>query len=338
MKSALSTFILIVFFICFGKAQQRPQYTQYIFNSYLLNPALSGIENYTDVKTGYRSQWTGLEGAPVTGYISVNMPLGNKFIQGDVSAFPASGGLNPSSRLYTQQYQAAEPHHGVGLTVVTDKAGAISQTNLDATYAYHLGLSSNLNLAVGVSAGFSHNVLNFSQLSAESAIDPALINVDNNQWKPDLGIGIWAYSSNYFVGISSQQILPQNLFVVNKFNVYQNKTVPHYFLTGGFKVFLSEDVTLMPSVMLKYIRPVPLTYDVNMKVSFADKLWLGGSYRHRDSGAGLVGFNLSSFVNVGYSYDFTTSALNTVSNGTHEIVIGILLNNRYNVSSAQHTF
>ncbi|MDN5284766.1 MAG: type secretion system rane protein PorP/SprF [Mucilaginibacter sp.] len=321
-----------------GKAQQRPQYTQYIFNSYLLNPALSGIENYTDVKVGYRSQWTGLEGAPVTGYLSVNAPIGNRFIQGDATAFPASGGLNPSSRLYTQQYQAAEPHHGVGLTVVSDKTGPITQTNIDATYAYHLGLSSTLNLSVGVSAGFSHNVLNTSMITTADPSDPILNNLDNNQWKPDLGIGVWAYSSNYFIGVSAQQIFPQNMYITSNYNTYQNKTVPHYFLTGGFKVFLSDDVTLIPSIMVKYIKPVPTTYDINMKLSFLDKLWIGGSYRHNDSYAALAGFNLSSFVNVGYSYDFTTSALNTVSNGTHEIVIGILLNNRYKVSSAQHTF
>src|ERR1700754_272968 len=111
-----------------GLAQQKPQYTQYVFNNYLLNPALSGIENYTDVKAGYRSQWTGLEGAPVTGYLTINAPIGKNFIQGDATAFPASGGVNPSSRLYTQQYQAAEPHHGIGLTIVSDKTGPISQT------------------------------------------------------------------------------------------------------------------------------------------------------------------------------------------------------------------
>ncbi|MDR6944448.1 PorP/SprF family type IX secretion system membrane protein [Mucilaginibacter pocheonensis] len=319
-------------------AQQRPQYTQYIFNNYLLNPALSGIENYTDVKLGYRSQWTGLEGAPVTAYLSVNAPIGKNFIQGDATAFPASGGLNPASRSYTQQYQASEPHHGIGLTIVSDKTGPITQTNIDATYAYHLGLTEKLNLSVGVSAGFSHNVLNLSQITTADPSDPIFNSLDNNQWKPDLGVGIWAYSSDYFVGISAQQILPQNLYITSKADAYQNKTVPHYFLTGGFKLFLSDDLTLIPSVLFKYIKPVPTTYDINMKMAFQDKLWFGGSYRHNDSFAAMAGFNLSSFVNVGYSYDFTTSALNTVSNGTHEIVIGILLNNRYKVSSGQHSF
>ena len=334
------TVYLIVFIACVQlvKAQQRPQYTQYIFNNYLLNPALTGIENYTDVKLGYRSQWTGLEGAPVTAYLSVNAPIGNNFIQGDATAFPASGGLNPSSRLYTQQYQASEPHHGIGLTIVSDKTGPITQTNIDATYAYHIGLTARLNLAVGVSAGFSHNVLNLSQITTADPSDPIFNSLDNNQWKPDLGIGVWAYAADYFVGISAQQILPQNMYITSKTNAYQNKTVPHYFLTGGVKLFLSDDVTLIPSVMLKYIKPVPTTYDLNMKLSFQDKFWFGGSYRHNDSFGALAGFNLSSFVNVGYSYDFTTSALNTVSNGTHEIVIGILLNNRYKVSSGGHSF
>ncbi|MFC0514887.1 type IX secretion system membrane protein PorP/SprF [Mucilaginibacter angelicae] len=338
MKRILYTLIVIAVTTQLAKAQQRPQYTQYVFNNYLLNPALSGIENYTDVKLGYRSQWTGLEGAPVTSYFSVNAPIGNRFLQGDATAFPAGGGLNPSSRSYTQNYMAAEPHHGVGLMVVSDKTGPITQTNIDATYAYHLGLTETLNLAVGVSAGVSHNVIDVSKLTYVDQNDPTINNITGSQWKPDLGIGVWAYSSNYFFGASVQQILPQNLYVTTSTTAVQNKTVPHYFVTGGVKLFVSDDITLMPSALLKFIAPVPVTFDVNMKMSFRDKFWIGGSYRRNDSYAALVGFNLSSLINVGYSYDFTTSALNTVSHGSHEIVLGILLNNRYKVTCPQHTF
>jgi type IX secretion system PorP/SprF family membrane protein len=338
MKRILYTLIIIAVTAQFAKAQQRPQYTQYVFNNYLLNPALSGIENYTDVKLGYRSQWTGLEGAPVTSYFSVNAPIGNNFLQGDATAFPAGGGLNPSSRSYTQNYMAAEPHHGVGLMVVSDKTGPITQTNIDATYAYHLGLTETLNLAVGVSAGVSHNVIDVSKLTYVDQNDPTINNITGSQWKPDLGVGVWAYSSNYFFGVSAQQILPQNLYVTTSTTAVQNKTVPHYFVTGGVKLFVSDDITLMPSALLKFIAPVPVTFDVNMKMSFRDKFWIGGSYRRNDSYAALVGFNLSSLINVGYSYDFTTSALNTVSHGSHEIVLGILLNNRYKVTCPQHTF
>jgi type IX secretion system PorP/SprF family membrane protein len=330
--------LIIVFHVSvlFVKAQQRPQYTQYVFNNYLLNPAVSGIENYTDVKLGYRSQWTGLEGAPVTSYFSINAPIGTDFVQGDASASPTSGGQYPQSRLYTQDYLASEPHHGIGFTVVSDKAGPITQTNLNATYAYHLGITSKLNLAVGVAAGVNHINLNTALITLENPNDPTINNLNASQWKPDMGVGIWAYSSNYYIGASAQQILPQNLYITTGNTANQSKTVPHFFLTGGYKVFLSDDITLLPSALLKFIQPVPTTFDINLKMSFRDRFWFGGSYRKDDSYAVLAGFNLSSFVNVGYSYDITTSALRTVSNGTHEIVIGILLNNRYNLTSPQH--
>ncbi|MDP9047414.1 MAG: type IX secretion system membrane protein PorP/SprF [Bacteroidota bacterium] len=319
-------------------AQQKPQYTQYVFNNYLLNPAVGGIENYTDVKAGYRSQWTGLQGAPVTSYLTINAPLGKGFLEGDATASAEAGGDNPSSRLFTQNYRAAEPHHGIGFMLVTDQAGPITQTNLDATYAYHLGLAPRLNLAVGVAAGVSHVSLNTSLITLENPFDPAIANGNNSQWKPDLSVGAWLYSAEYYFGASVQQLLPQSLYFSTNTKYNQSKTVPQYFVTGGVKVFLSDDVTLLPSFLVKVIKPLPVTYDVNAKFSFRDRFWLGGSYRRDDSFGVLAGININSFINVGYSYDITTSALNTVSNGTHEIVIGLLLNNRYKVTCPQHNF
>jgi len=338
MKRILLILFVSVALIKIATAQQKPQYTQYVFNNLLINPAVTGIENYTDVKAGYRSQWTGLQGAPVTTYLTVDLPIGNAFLQGDATAFPAEGGVNPSSRLYTQNYMAAEPHHGIGLTLVSDVAGPITTTNVDLSYAYHLGLTDRMNLAVGVSAGFNHISLNTAEITLENPNDPAITNGNNSQWKPDLNAGVWLYASDYYVGASVQQLLPQNLYFSSTHSADASKTVPQFFLTGGVKFFLTDDITLLPSFLVKEINPVPLTYDINAKFSFRDKFWLGGSYRHGDSFGVLAGFNISSFINVGYSYDITTSALNTVSNGTHEIVISLLLNNRYNVTCPQHSF
>jgi type IX secretion system PorP/SprF family membrane protein len=338
MKRSLFVLILLISGIKVASAQQKPQYTQYVFNNFLLNPALSGIENYTDVKAGYRSQWTGLQGAPVTSYLTVNAPLGSEFINGDASEMPTAGGEYPASRLYTQNYEAAAPHHGIGFTLVTDKAGPITSTNIDATYAYHIGLTSTLNLALGVAAGAARTSLNTSILTTTTPDDPAIDDASGGIWSPDLGVGIWAYSSNYYFGASVQQLLPEKLYSDSKNTVYQSTTVPHLFFTAGYKFFLSDDLTLMPSIMVKEINPVPITFDVNAKISFRDVFWVGGSYRKDDSFGVLAGFNISSTINVGYSYDITTSALNTVSNGTHEIVLGILLNNRYNVTCPQRQF
>jgi len=329
MRNYIFTFLFLLGTIS-SRAQQKPQYTQYIFNNYLINPAITGIESYTDVKAGYRNQWTGLDGAPVTMYFTIQTPIGNKFIQGDAMSQPRSN-EDPMSRSYVQDYQAAAPHHGIGFTVVTDKAGPITQNNYDVTYAYHLGITSNLNLAVGVAAGLASINLNTSQITLENALDPAIANGNNNQLKPDLGLGVWAYSAQYFFGISAQQVLPQTLFFSSNSTYNQSKTVPHYFITGGVKLFLAEDITLLPSVMFKYVNPVPTTFDLNLKMAFQDKFWIGGSYRRNDAIAAMAGINVGSFLNFGYAYDFTTSNLNTVSNGTHEIILGIMLNNMYKV-------
>jgi hypothetical protein len=41
---------------------------------------------------------------------------------------------------------------------------------------------------------------------------------------------------------------------------------------------------------------------------------------------------------VGYSYDYTTTRLNTVSYGTHEIILGFQLGNRYGDWCPRNTF
>ena len=338
MRRTLLVLILLISVLAKVSAQQKPQYTQYVFNNFLLNPALSGIENYTDVKLGYRSQWTGLQGAPVTTFFTINTPIGSNFINGDASELPTAGGEYPGSRSYLQNYEAAEPHHGIGFTLVSDKAGPITATNIDATYAYHIGLTSTLNLSLGVAAGVAHTSLNTSILTTTDPNDPAVDDASGGVWSPDLSVGVWAYSSNYYLGASVQQVLPEKLYADSRNTIYQNKTVPQIFFTAGYKFFISDDVSVMPSIMLKEINPVPFTFDVNAKISFRDVFWLGGSYRKDDSFGILAGFNINSTINVGYSYDMTTSALNTVSNGTHEIVLGILLNNKYQVTCPQHTF
>jgi type IX secretion system PorP/SprF family membrane protein len=332
--------VLFIFLLMFqlAEAQQKPQYTQYVFNNLLINPAVTGIENYIDLKAGYRSQWTGLQGAPVTSYLTFSVPFGSDFVQGDAASMSPGNEANPYSRLYTQNYAAAEPHHGIGFMIVSDQAGPISTTNIDATYAYHLGISSTFNLSAGIAAGLNHTSLNTTQLILENPLDPAIANGNNSQWKPDVSIGIWGYSSNYYIGVSAQQLLPQNSYFSTTNTHNQSKTVPQYFLTGGVKLFLSDDITLMPSTLVKFINPGPTAFDANMKMAFRDRFWIGASYRNQDSVAGLLGLNISSLINISYSYDYTTSALRTVSNGTHEIVIGLMLNNKDRVVSPRRSW
>ncbi|GAI93109.1 unnamed protein product, partial [marine sediment metagenome] len=147
--------------------------------------------------------------------------------------------------------------------------------------------------------------------------------------KPDLNFGLWLYAADYFVGISGQQIIPQTVVFEN--DTLGIKLVPHLFATAGYRFLVSEDVNAVPSVMVKYVSGSPSTpqFDLNLKFQYKDLLWLGGGYRQNNGFSGMIGLNVGNTFNVGYAYDYTTTQLNTVSNGTHELVIGFLLGNSY---------
>ncbi|MGN7985932.1 PorP/SprF family type IX secretion system membrane protein [Pedobacter sp. 22226] len=331
MKKIITIFALFITFN--GFAQQKPQYTQYIFNQYLLNPALSGIENYLDFKAGYRKQWSGITDAPQTSFVSANWALGdNQLWSNALTSFPEQTG-DPMDRNYMQNYMSSPSHHGMGVTAVLDKTGPIKRLDANVTYAYHLQLSNNFNLSAGVAAGISSISLDVNALTFDTPIDPIMNRALINQLKPDLSIGLWLYGARMFAGLSVQQILPQKLSFTGDNNYNLGKEVPHYFATAGYKFFVDDEISAIPSVMVKYVSPAPVSFDLNMKLAFKDKIWLGGSYRKDDSFAAMAGFNIGKMVNLTYSYDFTTSQLNQVSNGSHEIVLGILLNNVYKVPS-----
>jgi type IX secretion system PorP/SprF family membrane protein len=321
------TFSLIV---SAALAQQRPHYTQYILNNYILNPALSGIENYTDVKMSARDQWVGLNGAPQTFYFSVHGPIGKKDYKTTATSFDMPG-QNPRGNAYWENYTASEAHHGIGFFMISDKTGLYNRFSADVSYAYHLGLSPRTNIAAGFSAGISKISYDRSKATPVDPNDPAIESSAANIYKiiPDLNAGIWIYSADYFIGLAAQQIAPQKFSFTDQTEGF--KLLPHIFATTGYRFLLNDDINAIPSIMVKYVvgSPVAPQFDVNVKLQYMDQLWIGGSYRLQDGYAAMVGVNVGNTFNVGYSYDLTTTKLNTVSRGTHEIVLGFLLGNRY---------
>ena len=336
MKKKKWLILTCVFMVNVVAAQQRSHYTQYILNNYILNPALSGIENYTDVKLSARDQWVGFTGAPRTVYATIHGPIGKKDYKTSATSYNIPG-ENPRGNSYWESYNASEPHHGVGLTVLNDKTGNFNRFTSYATYAYHIGLNATTNLSAGFSAGITVVGLNADGKIdfGSNPSDPALGNATGelNKVKPDLGAGLWLYSANYFVGVSAQQIIPQKLvFVDDATFKTTGKLIPHVFLTGGYRFLVNEDINMIPSVMVKYINGAfKNNYQVegNVKAQYRDLFWLGASYRQFDGYAAMIGLNVANTFNVGYAYDFTKSDLGTYSRGTHEIIIGFLLGNRY---------
>jgi len=107
-------------------SQVRSHYTQYILNQYVINPAISGIENYVDVKVSARDQWSGLAGMPRTAYLTIHAPLGKKDYRTSATSYTIPG-QNPRGKYYWETYTAAEPHHGIGLSVINDKTGSFNR-------------------------------------------------------------------------------------------------------------------------------------------------------------------------------------------------------------------
>lgn len=330
----IKSYLLLFFFLApaFLIAQQEPHFTQYIINQYILNPAIAGIENYGDVKVSHRHQWVGLQDAPVTSYFTFHMPVGKKDDRISATSFKMPG-ENPRGRSYWLDYQAAQPHHGVGIKVINDRTGPLNRVGGYLSYSYHLGISAKTSIAAGFEAGLRNLSLNRSKLDFGSAnpLDPAVYNTNEiNQIKPDFGAGVYLYSSNYFLGLSVQQIIAQRIYFSDlRLKSLDSKLVPHIFASAGYRFFINDDFTGLPSVMAKFIHPLPVQFDLNFKLQYHDLLWAGAAYRLSDGIAAMAGVNISNTLNISYSYDYTTSALNTFSKGTHEIVIGFLLNNRY---------
>lgn len=319
-------------------AQQQPQYTQYILNNFIINPAVAGIEDYWDVKASHRQQWVGLDGAPTTTYFTMHGPLSRSDYKRETATTIHPEGENPRGEAYWQDYTTPPPHGGVGVTVVNDQTGPLNMFSASGTFAYHVGIAANTNLSGGISVGIQQLRLNSSKLNwgVQAPVDPAVAGTGYlNKIRPQVAAGLWLYSSDYFIGVSAQNVIPQGVgfnngrVAGNNIEKYTGKLIPHLFVEAGYRMYLSEDVTLLPSVMLKYVTPTPASFDLNLKWQYQDRFWLGGSYRYQDGLAAMAGININSSINVGYAYDLTTSRLNTVSYGTHEILVGFLLGNKY---------
>jgi type IX secretion system PorP/SprF family membrane protein len=334
-------FIAAVF--CFASnnmafGQAKPYYTQYILNNYILNPAITGIENYTDIKLSYRNQWAGITGAPVTTYFNIHGPIGKKDLRTSATSFQVPGD-NPGGPKAWDDYAVSPAHHGVGFQIINDKTGYISRWSVAASYAYHIPLSVKTSLAAGLNAGISSVSIDRSKivLGNLDPQDPAIGYSDGSisKIKPEIGAGLWLYSARYFIGLSVLNIIPGKAsFVKNK--QYGETFTPNFFASAGYRFALSDEVSVLPSAMVQYWQPQLMAVHANVKLQYRDFLWIGGSYRFADlvgGYSGMIGVNVSNTFNISYAYEHASNArLQAYTNGTHEVVLGFLIGNKYGSS------
>lgn len=336
--------LLIVIFILYSGAllaQQRPHYTQYLINPFIINPALAGIDNYSDLKLSARDQWVGIKGAPRTVYATFQGPIGKNDYRVSSTSYEVPG-ENPRGKAYWENYTAADPHSGAGMTIINDRTGSFNFFSASASYAYHLGLNARTNISGGLSAGITTVRLDRSVHDFTGTGDPndpatgSLNLMELRKVRPQMAAGLWLYSRDYFIGFSAQNVVPQNLVFSgdNPAITDKGKIIPHLFLTGGYRFMLGDDFNAIPSLMIKYIKgsaKLDFQPEANLKLQYRDVLWLGGSYRYQDSYSGILGVHIGNAATISYAYDkgLKSNPLSSFNNGTHELIIGFSFGNQY---------
>lgn len=316
MKRAFLPLLLLPLLLAAAPAlaQQEAQYSQYMNNNYLLNPGATGAEDYIDVKFSYRTQWVGLEGAPRTYYASVNSSLGKW--------------LTTNKRT---RHDLRRPFHAIGGYVYRDETGPISRTSAYVSYAYNVVLTPKIRAALGMSVGVQQFAVDGSKLQF---FDPTTVAPSDASRVPDGSVGLWVYSPSVFVGVSSTQLLANKLDFSYGLNGLEagagNSLRRHYYFTSGVRLPLTDDWSVVPSVLVKAVSPAPLSADINAKLKYQDLLWAGVSYRLNDAAVAMVGFNYEQ-LSVGYSYDTGTSRLTGYHGGSHEILVGLRLKKKAQV-------
>jgi type IX secretion system PorP/SprF family membrane protein len=297
------TCFLLILGVIGVKGQQDVQFSQYVFNGIILNPGYTGYREATNFNILYRDQWTGLEGSPKTLTASID-------------------GVSRSRNI------------GLGLYVVNDKLGVERNLSAFANFAYRVRINEESRLSFGLAAGLAQytvdgTLYNFSAPDPNSLIKQSVIN-------PDLNFGIFYASYNYFWGLSvtdlfsnAQKNLSSSLYLYR---------VRHYYGQFGAIYDLNDNLSIKPSILVKEDFRGPTNADFNLFFLLGRKLWLGGSYRTglilfnqknlqsdlstKDAISGLMEFNLNEHWRLGYSFDYATSHLQQVSNGSHEISLG----------------
>jgi type IX secretion system PorP/SprF family membrane protein len=308
-------------------AQQMPQYSQYMRNQYTINPAAAGVYDFVDVTMSGRWQWLGFGDEPRTAYLSITSPVGRP-----------KPTYNPALRISdgpvrNPEIKTGKLKHAVGGQFIADQYGAFRKIQGAGTYALHMPVTKDYNLSFGVRLGLSNNTFFSEKAKVLNLMDPTLNYTDNtysnfvatqsSKYIMDLGVGLYYYSNKSFLGIAADH-LTKDMVEFGQGTANFN-TQYHFNVTGGHKFSLNEDLTLMPSFLVKLMNPSPISIDGTLQLEYKEWLWTGVSYRHNDALIGMVGLNVNQRFKFGYSYDFSLSRFNNLSSGGHEIVLGLML-------------
>lgn len=282
-------------------AQQDAQYTHYMYNMIDVNPAYAGNRGVTSLFGLYRSQWIGLEGAPVTNNFSINSPIGSS-------------------------------NFGAGLSFIGDKIGASEENNISADVSYSINTSEDYKLSFGLKGTAELLTVDFNKLNRYDTSDPKFQNNINNKFSPNIGAGVFFNSDKMYVGFSVPNFFDSRHFDDNISATVSQKM--HYYFIGGYVFDLSPNIKFKPAFLSKVVQGAPMQLDVSGNFMFNEKFVLGGAWRWGAAASMMAGFQITEGLFLGYGYDLDTTNLTHYNSGSHEIFLRFdLLKQKENIIS-----
>lgn len=267
-------------------AQQDAQFTQYMYNTINVNPAYAGSRGALSIFALHRTQWVGLDGAPVTNAVSINTPLN-------------------SSNL------------GLGVSVINDKIGPTHENTISADLSYTIQASDTYKLSFGVKATANLFDLDVSRLTPKQAGDLSLQNF--NKFTPNIGAGLYLHSDKAYVGVSVPNFIETNRYDDNDVKMFKEKK--SFYLIAGYVFDLNSSIKFKPALLTKMVSGAPLQVDLSGNFLFNNKFMIGAAYRWSAAVSGMVGFQISDGMYIGYGYDLETTNLDNYNSGSHEIFL-----------------
>lgn len=277
------------------QAQQLAQYTMYSFNHFGINPAAPGDQKCIAAKIGYRNQWVGFDGNPVTQFLSVQAPIPYR------------------NRNFHKGYSST------GLYIENDITGITRYTGYYLNYAYHRSMVKEMYVSVGLFAGTMQYTYDRGSVILGTGLDPAIGATKSKFIFPDVNPAIWIHNENFYAGISIKSVIGNSLTKVYGVN---SRLTRHYYMNVGYR-WLSQDksFSIIPSAMLKFSPYGAPGVDINLMYDYMNKFDLGVSYRYIDGIAGMFKVKVGKFLYVSYAYDYTTSKIKIASKNTHEVML-----------------
>jgi len=305
--------ILIFFTFCLAlgaNAQQLPTYTQYIYNKFLINPAVAGSDGYTSVNMTVREQWIGYAGAPQTYSLSFQTRrLKQRF------------SLKENLFSKTVYRPATDGRVGLGASVFSDINGLIHRTGFTSAYAYHLWLDGQTQLSFGLAfTGYFYKI--DQRIEFENPDEPFLYSdFRKGIFIPDFNFGTYIVNRNYSVGFSAMELM-EGLVKVGSQAYTDLKIERTYYLFGNYDFEIDNWTILEPSLLIKMSEQVLPQIDIGLTYVYDKKFWVGIAYRTGSAILANFGVRKDIFF-FGYSFDFTLQEIQRSTFGSHEFVVAL---------------